>query len=129
MKQISVRPNKNHLDKLLAFYAQHGALIRFSGHRTTFVDEPEEFVREGWTYFMLTQLQFASMFCLVKHDTTDIITKKMTKVHNDFYRDLSDADGEIFREAKSQKQLSDLSGGNIKMVPYIGMVRIYDVCV
>ena len=103
------------------------ALIRFKGHQTPFDDQPMELVEEH--YFCLTQTQFVSMFNLTKGDDTIAITLKITKVHNDFFRNLSDADGNIFRQAKSQRQLTTLSEGAIKFTPYIAMIRIQSVAV
>ena len=88
--------------------------------------EPQELVNKQ--YYLVTQTQFVSIFNLVKKDTCAIITEKMTKMLNDFFRNLSDADGEIFREAKSQQQISTLSKGAIKMVPYMAMVRVQLFC-
>ena len=68
------------------------------------------------------------MFKLVKKDTCVIITEKMTKTLNDFFRDLSEEDGVIFRDAKSQKMITTRSNGTIKLVPYLAMVRVPPGC-
>ena len=73
---------------------------------TVLEGEPQELVNKQ--YYLLTQAQLVSMFKLVKQDTNAIITEKMTKMLNDFFRNVSNADGEIFRRARSQQQITDL---------------------
>ena len=113
--QITVRGTKKHSDLLQGFYAFHGALCRFKDHRTPFEFEP---IKDE-QYFCMTQKHFVSMYNLVKGDTPEVIMLKMTKVHNDFFRNLSDADGNLFREAKSQRQLTERSEGAIRFPPYV----------
>ena len=115
------------MDVMTGFFVTNGALSRFKNHMTILEGEPQELVNKQ--YYLLTQTQLVTMFKLVKKDTCAIITEKMTKMLNDFFRNVSDADGEIFRKARSQQQITNLSNGAIKPVPHIAMVRVQLFCV
>ncbi len=121
MKQVTFQPTRTHMDLLTGFFALHGALIRFPNHRHEFIGEPV--IMQGKSYIGISGLQLINMYGVVKGDSIEKVTARMNHTHNEFFKNLSDQEAELFKKAKSQQQLETLSGGKVELKPHIGMVR------
>ncbi len=121
MKQVTFQPAPAHMDLLKAFWAWNGALIRFANHRHEFVDEPLDL--QGKSYIVISGTQLINMYGVVEGDSIEKVTARMNQTHNEFFKNLSDQEAELFKQAKSQQQLETLSCGKVEMKPHIGMVR------
>jgi hypothetical protein len=119
-----MEPSKSDCNELTGVVAKYGAIIRFPNHKTVFDEEP--FGLKNKSYFMFSQKQFAAMYGVVKGDTNATILQKMTDFHNGFFQKLSAEEAEVYKNAKSQKMLTELmaeKGLDVEFVPCIGMVR------
>ena len=123
-----MQPSEAHMEILTGFLLKHGALFRSPNDTTLFVDEPLDFFKSKHKhgYYMLPQAHFADIFKIGK-DSATVIASKMTKVFNDFFSspNISGVERKIMIEARSQKQITENSHGNIKLIPHVGMVKVY----
>ena len=120
-----MEPSKSDCNELTGVVAKYGAIIRFPNHKTEFNGEPVELKNKS--YFMFSQKQFAAMYGVVKGDTNEKILQKMTDFHNGFFQKLSVEEAEVYKNARSQKMLTELMAEkgllDVEFVPCIGMVR------
>ena len=102
MKQVTFRPIPAHMELLKGFWAWNGALIRFANHRHEFVGEPLDL--QGKSYIVVSGMQLINMYGVVEGDSTEKVTARMNQTHNEFFKNLSDQEAEIFKKAKSPQQ-------------------------